>query len=256
MSLTAQMEWVERLMRHPERLDEAAHLPGEDGQVLASVDRDRLAAVSASYFGRVVGRWWEPRFPATVAVLGAQDLGVEVMRSAWFESARGEDVDARALVNGLLDAVEADRLEAPGWLWELAGFEYVLNVGLPRRQSGDSCDLATEARLLGDHVSWLEGGRLARPLVACWWRWPVSEIHERLVVEGEPPPVLEAGALKAWLVSLSGDEVLEVEASDVLVDSLSLLADGAADAAICEVMGNDGEELLAWLVELGLLEVS
>jgi len=251
VSLLDQMAWVERLVRRPDELAAARAVAGADGEVLRTVDAERLAAVHETFAELVVGRWWAPGFPASLAALrcprdGPAGVGRRLVREAAFEEAVGEDETGRALIGGALDALEGGRLEGPPWIRELLAYEYLLAVGLPRRARGQAPDAALEARLLPPEAAWLAGAPLATEVLVCPFGWPVAELAGGELVEAEPDP-------HDRLLFVSGGEVLDAAPPPEAADALQLLAGGADEGAVLAALGPDGAAAVAWLREAGAL---
>jgi hypothetical protein len=246
------MAWVERLVRRPAELSQlgelAAELSEDDRAVLETIDPARLEAVSRTQAQLVVARWWQPRFPAVLATLAHLDGGDlaaarRLVAHPAFERAVEEDVTGAALAGaGLARAEEGD---APPWLAELLGYEYLISTGLPRRGRGEAACAETEAALLPQAL-WLEGGRLQGKALCVPFQWPVGPLQDE-PHDAEPDP--------HTLVFVLGEgEAVELEADDALADVLGLLAGGADDAAIEEALGpEDAAGALALLREVGLL---
>jgi len=247
VSLLEQMQGVDLLLRRPGALDDLlARLPEQERGVFEGVDRARLSAVNASFVTLLVARWWQARFPATLATLahalgGRLGAARALVASRAFEGAVGEDLTGSAIVGAVLDADEA----LPLWLPDLVAYEYLLSTGLPRRARGEPIDAALEARAL-EEPSWLSGGRLTREVLVASFAWPVGALQEE-PHDAEPCP-------ETHLLAIVGDEELvDAEAPDVAVDALSLLAEGADDAVLRAALGEEADAALDWLRELGLL---
>lgn len=255
MGLLEQMQAVDRLVRHPGELGSGRGLPTpEDREVLGTIDARRLAAVSKCHARMVLGRWWLPRFPATLAALGGDPavdgLARELVSSDRFERALEEDLTAAVLVPGLLDALEAGRLPgAAPWVRELLAYEYLLAVGLPRRAANEPVDPEVEARLLGTQVTHHAGGRLRFPVVAVsGWEHPVAALRE-----GTPPDEADE-APEAVLFLIEPEGAVEAEAPASVLVALGLLAQGAADPALNQALDGGWKSLRRWLRELNLVD--
>jgi len=246
VGLLEQMLAVEALVRRPDQLTALSAGDGEDAQVLATIDEARLEAVAITFANLALGRWWRPRFPATLsAIEDPLALARQLVASPWFERAEGEDLTGVVLVQGLLDALEQGLTAAPPTR-DLLAYEYLLEVGLPRRAAGEAIDAGAEARLLENHVEWLSGGRLTLPVVACRFEFPVSALRA-----GEDAAETPEGIL--FLLDPEGATELEVDG--IVVDALELLAQEADDASLHAAFDDEAEAeaLLAWLRELGVI---
>lgn len=257
MSLLEQMSWVDRLVRRPDELDRARSLPGDDGAVLSTVDAARLAAVHHTFAALVAGRWWVPRFPATLEALAAPGDPGEVerrlIREDAFEAAVGEDETGAAFVNGVLDALEGGRLTAAPWGRDLLAYEYLLAVSLPRRACGEAVDAALEARLLPAEAAWVSGDALRVPVLVCPFQWSVAELAESLaesLADAVPDP--EPDPHDRLLFAVDG-EVIDAAPPPEAGDALQLLAAGAPEQAVVDALGEVGAEALAWLREAGAI---
>ena len=252
MGLNEQMGAVDRLMRRPQDLHELLAGGGDVSEVLAKVDVERAKAVHAVFAELIVARWWQPRFPATLAAL-RHFLGEEY--ASWLvgqESlllAEGEDLRGSALGGAVLSLAGAPQDLPPGatplpeWLSELCAYEYLLAVGLPRRAEGEALDCALEAGLLPDAV-WLSGGRLTHEVLVAPFNWPVGELQEE-PHEAEP----DAHVRLLWVEDQSA---AEVEGPHLAGDVLDLLSKGLDDEAI-RAIDPDADQALSWFRELGLL---
>lgn len=254
MGLLEQMQAVDRLVRRPGALAAALGAADPaDREVLETIDPRRLAAVSGSHARQVLGRWWLPRFPATLAALGGDPAvdatARELVASDRFERAVEEDLTGAVLVHGLLDALEGGRLaDAAPWTRELLAYEYLLAVGLPRRAAREPLDPEVEARLLGPAVASHAGGRLRLPVLAVsGWEWPVAAIRE-----GVSPDEAEE-APEAVLFLIEPDGAVEAEAPASAVAAIALLARGAADPEVSQSLGVGWKPLRRWLRELRLI---
>lgn len=250
MSVLEAMQRVDRLIRHPEEL--AREQAGPLAALLGTIDPVRLEAVGRAQAELVLARWWEPRFPATVATLawalggeGRQQAGRLLLRSEAFERAVGEDETGVALVDAVQGALAAGELRAPAWLGELLAYEYLLSVGFPRRARGEPVDAALEERLLPAGASWLTGGRLLHEVLLCPFAWPVAELEDE-PHDAEPDPHARAFALV-------GGELLDAPLPDAAGDALTLLASGATDEVLRAALEEEAEDALGWLRELGLV---
>ncbi|MGE0712847.1 MAG: hypothetical protein AB7N76_34590 [Planctomycetota bacterium] len=250
MGLAEQMAAVERLMRRPKDLPVvlAKAEPG-DAEVLKTIDRARLQATHGAFAEVVVGRWWRPRFPATIAALeealGADRAASALLGDEAFLEAQEEDLTGRALAKAVLHGIAGGQLEElPLWTSELLAYEYLLAVALPRRAEGEPIDHEVEARLLPDAL-WLSGGRLARPIVVASFAWPVAEL-----ADGQRPDAPDPHTRLLYL-DLDGDAVVDLEAPDLAGDVLALLAQGASDEVIA-ALDPDAKDMLAELRDLRL----
>jgi hypothetical protein len=251
MGLNEQMGAVDQLMRRPQDL--AALLGGGDdvAGIVSTVDGERAQAVHAVFAELIAARWWQPRFPATVAALRhflGEGYASWLVGQPCFLEAEGEDLRGSALGRGVLSAIGASDLpegarELPEWLPELCGYEYLLAVGLPRRAAGEEVDAALEAELL-PLASWQEGGRLTRRVLVAPFTWPIAELQEE-PHDAEPDPHLR-------LLWLDEGAASEVEAPHLAGDVLELLAGGAEDSTVLAV-DEECAAALDWFRELGLL---
>jgi len=241
VSLLEDMLALERVRRRPADLEREA----QAHPVLHTVEPQRLRAVSASFARHVLGRWWQPRFGATFSqVADPAGLATRLIAGDAFEAAVGEDETAAVLIQGVLALREAGQLEAPEWLEDLLAYEYLLEVGLPRRAQGLEPDAAAEARLFVGRVRWFEGGRLSRPLAVAQFAVDVAALREGEEPEEECPPLAFG-----W----DADGALEVPLSYEAADALELLASGASDAVVDEAFGEHGPALREALTELGFV---
>ena len=255
MGLNEQMAAVDQLMRRPQDLSAILSVGDDVAQIAATVDPERAAAVHAVFAELVVARWWQPRFPATVAALRhflGEGCASWLVGQAGFLSAEGEDLRGSALGRGVLRLIElqaegasepAGLDQVPEWLLELCAYEYLLAVGLPRRAAGEALDAELEQALLPD-ATWLQGGRLSHEVLVVPFAWPIADLQEE-PHDADPDPHLRV----FWV---EGSSAAEVDAPHIAGDALALLAAGADDAAI-EALDEDGAAALAWLQELGLL---
>jgi len=251
VGLNEQMGAVDQLMRRPQDL--AALLGGGDdvAQIVSTVDGERAEAVHAVFAELIAARWWQPRFPATVAALGhflGEGYASWLVGQPCFLEAEGEDLRGNALGRGVLAAVGGAELpagssELPEWLGELCAYEYLLAVGLPRRASGEEVDAAFEAELLPG-ATWFEGGRLTKRVLVAPFTWPVAELQEE-PHDAEPDPHLR-------LLWIEEGAAAEVEGPHLAGDVLELLAAGSEDAVVL-AMDEEGGAALDWLRGLGLL---
>lgn len=250
MGLLEQMEAVDRLVRSPAEL---AHLTARDGlDVLGTIDAQRLEAVARSHARQILGRWWAPRFPATLQAVGdeaaREALARALVSSPRFEEALEEDLLGTVLVHGLLDELEAERLpEAAPWTRELLAYEYLLAIGLPRRGRAEACDQTVEERLLAEQVSFLSGGRLRVPVAVASFEWPVAALHE-----GTPPEEADDPP-EAVVFMIEPEGAVEVEAPGCAGDALDLLAQGASDKVLSQALDEEWRPLRSWLRDLGVV---
>ncbi|MBL4850219.1 MAG: hypothetical protein JKY65_32220 [Planctomycetes bacterium] len=252
MGLNEQMGAVDRLMRRPQDLRELIAAGGDVGGVLSNVDAERAEAVHAVFAELIVARWWQPRFPATVAALRhflGEDYASWLVGQESLLLAEGEDLRGTALGGAVLSLAKgADDLpeaaqELPAWLTELYAYEYLLAVGLPRRAEGAEVDTTLEAALLPDAV-WLSGGRLTRELLVAPFHWPVGELQE------EPHETEPDSHVRLLWIEEQG--AAEVEGPHLAGDVVDLLSKDADDATIL-AMDPDAAQALTWFRELGLL---
>lgn len=248
---------VDQLMRRPQDLAALLGGGGDVAEIVSTVDEERALAVHAVFAELIAARWWQPRFPATVAALRhflGEDYASWLVGQDCLLEAEGEDLRGNALGGGVLAAVAAaegeagelpkDAGELPEWLAELCAYEYLLAVGFPRRARSETVDEALEAKLLAG-ATWFEGGRLSQRVLVAPFTWPVSELQEE-PHEAEPDPHLR-------LFWLEGASAVEVDAPHLAGDVIELLANGAEDSTILAV-DEECEAALAWLRELGLLD--
>lgn len=195
MSLLEAMQALERVRRRPEDLAREA----EAHPVLQTIEPARLRAVSVSFARHVFGRWWQPRFGATFAqVADPHALAHALIAEDAFERAVGEDETAAVVIHGVLARRDAGTLAGPEWLEDLLAYEYLLEVGLPRRAQGLEVDADAEAALFAGRVRWLSGGRLARPVAIGQFAVDVTALREGAAPDGEEcPPLASATTPRA-----------------------------------------------------------
>lgn len=251
MGLNEQMGAVDQLMRRPQDL--AALLGGGDdvAQIVSTVDNERAQAVHAVFAELIAARWWQPRFPATVAALRhflGEGYASWLVGLPCFLEAEGEDLRGAALGQGVLAAaggteLPEDAQDLPEWLVELCAYEYLLAVGLPRRAAGEEIDASLEAEL-APLAKWWEGGRLTKSVLVAPFTWPVAELQQE-PHDADPDPHLR-------LLWLEEGAASEVEAPHLAGDVLELLAGGAEDSTVLAV-DEECEAALDWFRGLGLL---
>lgn len=254
MSLLEQMQTVDRLVRRPGDLAALVAKGGPDAAVLSTIDPSRLDAVGRMQALLTLGRWWQPRFPAAVESLTGErpqeELALALVGAPSFERAEGEDVKGTAFVLGALELSASGQLgdEDRPWLEELLAYEYLLAIGLPRRAMGEDVDEALEKRLLAKRTRWFEGGRLARRIVALSVTWPVGDMHEGIVEDDEPAPLVH-------MLAVVEDEVAEVEAPGQAIDALHVLAAGGDDKAVAVKVGKkNATRILGWMRDAEMLK--
>lgn len=269
MGLETQIWLLDRRLRGAETADLKA--TAADEAVLATAAPARLAAFGRYMSEKVAGRFYADRAPATLLALARALEGDDapaaaavraLMATPHFERAVGEDVTGAALFGW----VAATRERWPAWLWDLAGYEYLITTGLPRRARGDEVDLELEGRLVPqlrllsptDAAPGPGEVALAAPIALADFEYPAGELQEvfasggRIEVEVEPEP-------QAAMFALLDDEVLELEACYPQADILQLAASPQAIDDLRAMFGEDGDEdgevaeLIAALLEAELL---
>jgi hypothetical protein len=264
MALIDQLRLLDRALRDPGVRAGLKKTRSRDAAVLAACDQARFDAVALRQSEMIRDRWWRARFPGTLAGAAhasggtTADVARAALASEHYDRRQGEDETGRVLLGWLVEQ------DLPAWLLEVAAYEYVIGVGLPRRARGLGVDLALERELLPEGSHFFEASP-SRGKVALATRAAVLPLELRAgelrvaLASGRAPSrkLLAAPATSPLVFAVEGEEALELELPPIAVDLVSLVAAPIDEKALVAGFApEDRREVragLALLVKLGVV---
>lgn len=265
MGLIEQLRLLDRALRDPAMRAALAKPRDKDEKVLAAVDPKRFGAVALRQSEMVRDRWWRTRFPATLegAAHARKETTADVARAALasphYDRREGEDETGRVLLGWLAET------KPPTWLRDVASYEYVIGIGLPRRARGRAIDMAVERALLPEGTLFLEPAPYRGEQVALATRVTILPLEHRAselratLASGKAPPkkALVPEALAPLVFAVEGNEALELQLPQVAVDIISLVAAPMDEKALIEGFAREDRkvvrEAISSLQKLGVV---